>query len=473
MSVLFTRRGPAPAYSGGGGGVSGTVASDLEVGSSVFLNVNGALEEFLIVHQGKPSSLYDASCDGTWLMMKIIYEQRALNSADSGNYSASTIHSYLNGGFLAMFDSDVQNAIQNAKIPYVSDTESGAIASGSNGLSAKVFLLGGYEIGYTGGMGFFLPADGACLSYFSGVSDSVRKAYLRGNEESGKSSSRWWIRTQPTEAAGCSCLVGTSGGISYLGLTQTLGIRPALILPSNAVFDPDTMEFVGVGDSSGSGTSGKSASEYAVGDSVFLEENGTLTEYLVVQQGNPNTSLYDNSCDGTWLLRKGISDFSRQFNNYENTAYAESIIHTRANEVFASSLSEKVQAAMKTVKIPYTDGDASSTVHSGSSGLSAKAFSLSGYEVGYTTIDEASLPVDGACLDYFKNASDADRIAYYNTSACIWWLRSPYTTHSAYVWCIDQSGAIDSMDPSEFQGLRPCIILDSSTKFDPGTRTIL
>jgi hypothetical protein len=49
--------------------------SNIEVGSSVYLNVDGVKTEFLVVHQGNPnSSIYDASCDGTWLLMKNIYE---------------------------------------------------------------------------------------------------------------------------------------------------------------------------------------------------------------------------------------------------------------------------------------------------------------------------------------------------------------------------------------------------------------
>ena len=44
------------------------------VGSTVKLKVNGTAREFLVVHQGKPSSLYDESCNGTWLLMKDCYE---------------------------------------------------------------------------------------------------------------------------------------------------------------------------------------------------------------------------------------------------------------------------------------------------------------------------------------------------------------------------------------------------------------
>ena len=41
----------------------------LAVGSSVYLNVGGVRKEFLVVHQGLLSSMYDASCNGTWLLM--------------------------------------------------------------------------------------------------------------------------------------------------------------------------------------------------------------------------------------------------------------------------------------------------------------------------------------------------------------------------------------------------------------------
>ena len=49
------------------------------------------------------------------------------------------------------------------------------------------------------------------------------------------------------------------------------------------------------------------AQDIAVGSTVKLMEGGTAVEYLVVNQGIPsNSSLYDASCDGTWLLRKAL-----------------------------------------------------------------------------------------------------------------------------------------------------------------------
>ena len=84
----------------------------LTVGTTVRLNVNNSPKEFIIVHQGKPSSIYDESCNGTWLLMKDCYENRKWNSSNVNDYANSTIHSYLNSTFLAMFDSNIQKAIK-------------------------------------------------------------------------------------------------------------------------------------------------------------------------------------------------------------------------------------------------------------------------------------------------------------------------------------------------------------------------
>ena len=73
------------------------------VGSIVKIKVNGAAKDFIVVHQGKPSSVYDDSCNGTWLLMKDIYESRQWHSSNTNDYANSAIHSYLNGVFLDLF----------------------------------------------------------------------------------------------------------------------------------------------------------------------------------------------------------------------------------------------------------------------------------------------------------------------------------------------------------------------------------
>ena len=101
------------------------------VGSTVKIKVNGTVKDFIIVHQGKPSSVYDDSCNGTWLLMKDIYEKRQWNRSGTSDYANSTIHSYLNGTFLGLFESNIKNAIKQAKLPYrIGSGTSTTVASG-------------------------------------------------------------------------------------------------------------------------------------------------------------------------------------------------------------------------------------------------------------------------------------------------------------------------------------------------------
>ena len=205
----------------------------LPVGSTVELSLTGLLREFLVVHQGLPSSLYDASCDGTWLLLKDIYEKHVWHSiSNNGNsYKASDIHSYLNGMFLGQFDRDVQRAIKQVKIPYVNGLgDTGTVASGADGLDAKAFLLSGYEIGMTqASYNRYLPEDGACLDYFSGTTttDAKRIAYLNGT------ATIWDLRSPHGNNSSDVFCIHADGAMAYAFVSGLNGIRPAIILPSS------------------------------------------------------------------------------------------------------------------------------------------------------------------------------------------------------------------------------------------------
>ena len=209
---------------------------DMPVGSSVFLNVGGTQTEFIVVNQGVPSesSLYDASCDGTWLLMKDCYESRQWNSSNSNSYKASTIHTYLNGTFLNLFDADIREVIKQVKIPYVNGTGNSAVASGSSGLSCKIFLLSGYEVGFTTSVNQYFPVDGAKLAYFeSGTGSSAlnkRIAKLNG------SATYWWLRSPDTSSANLAWYVDSNGYYDYDGCAESYGLRPALVLPSDYTY---------------------------------------------------------------------------------------------------------------------------------------------------------------------------------------------------------------------------------------------
>ena len=120
--------------------------SSKAVGSIVKLKVGGADKNFIVVHQGRPSSLYDTSCDGTWLLMEDCYESKRWHSSNVNDYANSEIRSYLNGTFLNLFDANIKSAIKQVKLPYRAGSGYGTtITSGANGLSTKIFLLSGPE----------------------------------------------------------------------------------------------------------------------------------------------------------------------------------------------------------------------------------------------------------------------------------------------------------------------------------------
>lgn len=207
----------------------GTPAGSLAVGSSLYFNVNGVKKEFLVVQQGRPSSLYDSSCDGAWVLMKDVYTNHKWDSTNN-DYQNSDIHAYLKSTFLGLFDSGIQSAIKQVKIPYVNGTGSGgSVATGANGLSTKIFLLSGYEVGYTSSDNSGIPEDGAALSFFSGSGDTNanRIAYLNGAAE------EWWLRSPSTKVSSNVWYIRTVGSLTGAGYSVSYGVRPVFVLPSN------------------------------------------------------------------------------------------------------------------------------------------------------------------------------------------------------------------------------------------------
>lgn len=211
--------------------------SSKAIGSTIKLKVNGSAKDFIVVHQGKPSSVYDDSCNGTWLLMKDIYENRKWHSSNTNDYANSTIHSYLNSTFLNLFESNIKNAIKQVKLPYRKGSgTSTTVTSGSNGLSAKIFLLSATETSFN--FSSYMPSgEGAELAYFKGCadnsSDSKRVAYLNG------SATVWWLRSPYCNDFNYALYVGSSGGWYNYYCFSSYGIRPALILPSTLLVSDD------------------------------------------------------------------------------------------------------------------------------------------------------------------------------------------------------------------------------------------
>ena len=216
--------------------------STLPVGTTVYLPyVYGGKqysEPFLIIHQGLPdSTLYDSSCDGTWL----VYTRNCLRTESenywdssseeedyNNDYENSDVHAALTYSYWDIYcQSIVKKISKQVKIPYRPGYVYGNtnVNSGANGLSAQMFLLSAIEVGYDGSD---VPIDGATLDYFKDVSDAERAIGVQG-----------FLRTPVVKSISSAYFVTSGGTFGYTTTENDMGYRPAFILPSDTLVDDE------------------------------------------------------------------------------------------------------------------------------------------------------------------------------------------------------------------------------------------
>lgn len=349
--------------------MANVLLSTKAVGSTVKLKVNGTAKEFIVVHQGKPSSLYDDSCNGTWLLMKDIYENRVWQSGNINKYESSDIHTYLNNTFLNLFDSNIKDAIKQVKIPYRKNGGSGGTnQSGANGLSCKIFLLSGYEVGWTSSDNQYFPQDGAKLSYFeSGTGTSAnnkRIANLNG------SAALWWLRSPLASYTNGVWLVDSDGDYGYGIASYSRGIRPALVLPSTLLVSDDGTVSTNTPPTitSTSGASGVNLGSKTAAFSFKYTPNDadgdklTVTEKLdgVVKKTRTNVT------SGTQLTFECAST-AAEFQKILNGSHTITIEASdgKASATFTATFTKAVHKATITLKTPLAvSGDITAAVMS-------------------------------------------------------------------------------------------------------------
>ena len=154
------------------------ILGDVSVGDVVYLRVDGDYAPFRVMHHGKPSSLYDSSFDGGTILCKdyegMPYSTKMVSDEEGGKgtYAGSYLHQVLNQTWLGKLDPAMQQMVMEVKLPYRTDTdgEPYEVASGSNGLAAKVWLpslsettdIANYDISY----GEPYVVEGAMFDYW-------------------------------------------------------------------------------------------------------------------------------------------------------------------------------------------------------------------------------------------------------------------------------------------------------------------
>lgn len=203
----------------------GTPLGNLSVGSTVKIAVGGTDYDWLVVHQGLPSSKYDESCNGVWLLMKNAYQAMTFGTTSAYGYSA--INTYLKSTFYSQIDADIQSVIKQVKIPYTNGPgNSGIAVGGADGYTTKVFLLSGTEVNISSK---YMNVEGSKLAYFS--SNARRIAY------SGGSAVAWWLRSPRNGINSTIHVITKSGGSDTYGYSWSAYVRPCMILPPSTLVD--------------------------------------------------------------------------------------------------------------------------------------------------------------------------------------------------------------------------------------------
>lgn len=347
--------------------MANVLLSTKAVGSTVKLKVDGSPKEFIVVHQGKPSSVYDESCNGTWLLMKDCYVSRAWHSSNINKYENSDIHSYLNNTFLKLFDSNIQGAIKQVKLPYRKNGGSGGTTQqGANGLPCKIFLLSAPEVHYE--HTYIDSGEGAALSYFASCvtngADSKRVAYLSG------SAAFWWLRSPYTSNSYYVWGVYSDGYCSYYSASNSYGVRPALVLPSTLLVSDDGTVSTNTPPTitSTSGASGVNLGSKTAAFSFKYTPNDadgdklTVTEKLdgVVKKTRTNVT---SGTQLTFECASTAAEFQKILNGTHTITIEVS--DGKASATFTATFTKAVHKATITLKTPLAvSGDITAAVMS-------------------------------------------------------------------------------------------------------------
>lgn len=340
-----------------------TTLGSKAVASIVKLKVNGTLRDFIVVNQGKPGTMYDDSCNGTWLLMNDIYENRKWHSSNVNNLENSEIHSYLNDTFINLFDANIRNQIRTVKIPYrMGGGTAGSDQTGANGLSCKLFLLSFLEVGYTDTQTKDHPVDGAILSYFKGYADPRRIAKKNNSAED------WWLRSPVTNRNNLILYVDSSGGYYDDNCIAIKGIRPALILPFTLSVSDDGTVITNTAPTitSSSGNSGVNLGskkeafnfQYTAGDAD--NDTLTVTEKLDGVTKKTRTSV----TSGTTFTFECLSP-AEEFQKITNGSHTITVEASDGKDTttFTASFTKEVYEATITLKEPMAvNGDITAAV---------------------------------------------------------------------------------------------------------------
>lgn len=202
------------------------------VGDIVKIKEDGVDTNYIVVHKGLPSDMYDDSCDGVWVLRGCAHSQRAYDD-EYNDYENSDIHLWLNEDFLNCIEPKIVDAIKLVKIPFYKWVSStlGKVCFGTEGLPCQCFILTNKEMYKSPQL--TVANDGAILEYFNTEDRTFSDEFL--NTTCWLRTPNLYYKTKGTAGVAGSARRAASNNIK----TDTIYVRPAFILPYSIPVNAD------------------------------------------------------------------------------------------------------------------------------------------------------------------------------------------------------------------------------------------
>ena len=198
---------------------------------------------------------------------------------------------------------------------------------------------------------------------------------------------------------------------------------------------------------------GTPLSEYAEGDIVYINENGSPEEFYIAKHD------YERGLNGagrTLVVRKDAYD-DRAWDRGGMNAYDSSDLDSWFNSTYKNVLDADIRSLIGTTKIHYTPGNGNNTVGT----LERAIFALSLTELGqshnYANTEGSALPIASTL-----------QIAYRNGSAITQWTRSPVVVNAVFVCALNYNGNVRTYVCGDSHGSRPAFTLPSNAVVSDG-----
>lgn len=205
------------------------------VGDIIKIKENGALVDFIIVHKGIPSGVYDASCDGVWVLRRFLVEGDTIKN-EAYDFATGKHREWLENTYYNMIDTAIRAKVKNANIPYTHIV--GENYGGVSCVATHCFNLQSVEIGVSGvgspGSKALAGSYGK-LSYFTAGDANTKKNDIIAYRQNGEAR-MWWIRD---ERAGIVTGEGGAGTAFAYSSNSYPMFRPAMILDYNTFIADD------------------------------------------------------------------------------------------------------------------------------------------------------------------------------------------------------------------------------------------